>query len=178
MRPLLPAIQVPTLVIHNAGDPAIDPDNGRYLAGHIPDARFELLDGAAHFPWLCDQDRHLDLLSDFLNGGLRRGIDRVLSTILFTDIVDSTKTAASLGDRRWRQVLDEHDRLARRELARHRGVMVKSTGDGLLATFDGPARGIQCALSLVRVICRLWACNSIPVSTPEKSSGGVTTSVE
>jgi class 3 adenylate cyclase len=149
VRPLLSAIQVPTLVVHNRADGAIPADNGRYLADHIPNARFAELEGDAHFPWLSDQDRHLDTLEEFLHGSHHREIDRVLSTVLFTDIVDSTRTAAALGDRRWRQVLDDHDRSAAREVEQHRGRVVKSTGDGLLATFDGPARAIRCARSLV-----------------------------
>jgi class 3 adenylate cyclase len=148
-RPVLSAIQVPTLVVHRRGDRAVGVENGRWLADHIAGARYVELDGDDHVPWIGDPDEHLDAVEDFLCGSHQRDVDRVLSTVLFTDIVDSTATAARLGDRRWREVLDAHDRLAAREVERHGGRVVKTTGDGLLATFDGPARAVRCA----RLLC-------------------------
>jgi class 3 adenylate cyclase len=146
VREVLAAIAVPTLVVQSAGNRFVIPDQGRYLAEHIPGAHYLELPSAGHWPWAApDADRFLDKLEEFLTGAPQvSGRDRVLATIAFTDIVDSTAMAASMGDRRWREVLEVHDSVARREVAAARGRMVKSTGDGLLATFDGPARAIRC----------------------------------
>jgi class 3 adenylate cyclase len=146
IRHILPAIRVPTLVLHRAGDPICRVEGGRYLAQHIADAKYVELPGDDHPFWLGDSDAALDEVEEFLTG-VRPTVapDRVLATVLFTDIVGSTARLAELGDRRWRDLLEEHFRLARRELTRHRGREVKTTGDGLLATFDGPARAIRCA---------------------------------
>ena len=147
-RPVVSAIRVPTLVLHRRDDPVVSIDNGRWLAADIDGARFVELDGSDHFHWTGDQDNYLDTLEQFLYGSYHREIDRVLATVLFTDIVDSTATASGLGDRRWRRILDDHDRLGAREVERHGGRIIKSTGDGMLATFDGPARAIRCARRL------------------------------
>jgi class 3 adenylate cyclase len=147
-RPLVSAIQVPTLVTHRRGDLAVSVENGRWLAEHIDGAQYVEFDGNDHAPWMGDPDEFLDAVEDFLFGSHDRHIDRVLATVLFTDIVDSTATAAALGDRRWKSVLDAHDRLGAREVERHGGRVVKTTGDGLLATFDGPARAVRCARQL------------------------------
>jgi class 3 adenylate cyclase len=144
-RPVLSAIRVPTLVVHRSGDRAIPVENGRWLADNIAGARYVELDGDDHLPWIGDQDAYIDVVEDFLCGSHHRNIDRVLATVLFTDMVDSTATAAGLGDRHWGQILDAHDRVAHHEVERHGGRVVKTTGDGLLATFDGPARAIRCA---------------------------------
>ncbi|MFN8234169.1 MAG: adenylate/guanylate cyclase domain-containing protein [Actinomycetota bacterium] len=149
VRPVLPAIRVPTLVLHRRDDQVLTPDHGRYLASHIAGARFIELPGADYAVAFGDVDAIVDEVEEFLTGA--RGApdtDRVLATVLFTDIVGSTERAAALGDQRWRAVLDAHDELAARQLARYRGTLVKTTGDGLLATFDGPARAIRCALAL------------------------------
>ena len=149
IRPILPAIRVPTLVMHRRDNPILTIDNGRYLAEHIDGARFVELPGADFALGIGDVDPVVDEVEEFLTG--ERGsvdADRVLATILFTDIVGSTEQAAELGDRRWRGVLDATDELAARQLGRYGGTLVKTTGDGLLATFDGPARGIRCALAL------------------------------
>jgi class 3 adenylate cyclase len=124
-------------------------ENGRYLAEHIEGAKFVELPGADFGLELGDVDSVVDEVEEFLTG-TRASIDadRVLATVLFTDIVSSTERAAAVGDQRWRGVLDAHDQLADRQLARFRGTLVKATGDGLLATFDGPARAIWCALAL------------------------------
>jgi class 3 adenylate cyclase len=149
VRPVLPTIQVPTLVMHRTGDQFISIEQGRYLAEHIPGARFVELPGEDHAGWEGDQDPGNDAIEEFITGHRPvREADRVLATVLFTDIVGSTDQARELGDRRWRELLDRHDDLARAELDRHQGKLIKTTGDGLLATFDGPARAIRCAAAL------------------------------
>jgi len=149
VRAVLPAIRVPTLVMHHRENRYLRPAHGRYLAEHISDARFvELADADTMF-FVGDQNALLDEIEAFLTG--TRGVreyDRVLATVLFTDIVGSTERAAELGDRRWHEVLDAHDRAAADEVARHRGRFIKTTGDGVLATFDGPARAIRCAAAI------------------------------
>jgi pimeloyl-ACP methyl ester carboxylesterase len=146
VRDVLPAIRVPTLVLHSAGDRTLRIEGSRFLAERIPGARFVELPGIDHVPWGEDADAILDEIEEFLTG-VRHGPepDRVLATVLFTDIVGSTERAAALGDRRWRDVLEQHHTLVRRELDRFRGREIDTTGDGFLATFDGPARGVRCA---------------------------------
>ena len=149
IRAVLPALRVPTLVLHRAQDPFIRVDHGRYLAEHIPDARYVEVEGEDHLFFVGDTARMLDEIEVFLTGAAAGGEpDRLLASVLFTDIVGSTDRAAALGDRRWREVLDRHDALTREHVERFRGRMVKTTGDGALATFDGPARAIRCAVSL------------------------------
>jgi class 3 adenylate cyclase len=146
VRAVLPSIQVPTLVLHRLGDRVVNWRAGKWLAEHIDGARYVEFPGDDHVPWAGDQDPLLDEIEEFITGV--RSVaepDRVLATVLIPDIVDSTKAASELGDRRWRETLDAHDALVARELERHRGRMVKATGDGVLATFDGPARAIRCA---------------------------------
>ena len=149
VRAVLPAIRVPTLVMHHRENRYIRPEHGRYVAEHITEARFIELAGADTSFFVGDQNALLDEIEAFLTGS--RGVrehDRVLATVLFTDIVASTERAAELGDRRWHEVLDSHDRTAADQVARHRGRLIKTTGDGVLATFDGPARAIRCAASI------------------------------
>jgi len=142
-------VRVPTLVVHRAGDLALRVDGARHIAEHIPGARFVELAGDDHFPWVGDGDALLDEVEEFLTGTrATRDVDRVLTTILFTDIAASTARAAGMGDQRWRDLLVSHDALVRGELARFRGREVKQVGDGFLATFDGPARGIRCARAI------------------------------
>jgi class 3 adenylate cyclase len=153
VRPVLPSIQVPTLVMHKVGDTFVPIEQGRYLAKHIPGARFVELPGEDHAGWYSGADQSLDEVEEFLTG--HRPVhepDRVLATVLFTDIVGSTERAGELGDHRWRGVLDEHDRLTGVEVDRFGGRLVKTTGDGVLATFDGPARAIRCATALTKVL--------------------------
>jgi class 3 adenylate cyclase len=149
IRDALPVIRVPTLVLHRTGDLDTNIEEGRYLADHIPGARFVDLAGADHLPWAGDQDAILDEIEEFLTG-VRPDTepDRVLATVLFTDIVGSTTRAVELGDRRWRDLLLHHNTIVRRELERFRGREVKTVGDGFLAMFDGPARGIRCASAI------------------------------
>jgi class 3 adenylate cyclase len=148
VRPVLPAVRVPTLVLHRRGDRDSQLDESRYIAARIPGARFVELEGEDHVPWI-DSDQVLDEVEEFLTG-VRRGpeLDRVLATVLFTDIVRSTERAVEVGDRRWRHLLERHHELVRRQLERFRGEEVDTAGDGFLATFDGPARAIRCAQAI------------------------------
>lgn len=148
IRAILPAISVPTLVIHRAEDRIVPVEHARYLAEHIPGARYVELPRADHF-WWVDGDDILDEVESFLTGGTTAfEPDRVLATVMFTDIVASTTRAAELGDRRWRELVESHDRVVRNLLQRYRGREVKTLGDGFLATFDGPGRAIRCATQL------------------------------
>jgi pimeloyl-ACP methyl ester carboxylesterase len=148
-RQALSAISAPTLVIHRTGDPLINVAHGRYLAEHIPGARFSEYPGDFHESALGKDEEVLDEIEEFLTGTRQEHeIDRVLKTIMFTDIVGSTERAVSMGDRRWHEVLDSHDSAVRRELERFHGHEVKTIGDGFLAAFDGPARAIRCAQAI------------------------------
>jgi pimeloyl-ACP methyl ester carboxylesterase len=149
VRHVLPAIRVPTLILQRRDDAYRDPGHGPYLAATIPGAKYVELSGRDNLPYVGDQDAVLDEVEEFLTG-VRHGPepDRVLSTVLFTDIVGSTERAAELGDRSWRDLLERHDALVRRELERGRGREVETAGDGFLATFDGPARAIRCAQAI------------------------------
>jgi len=149
LRPILDTVLVPTLILHRTGNPFIRIANGRYLADHIAGAKYVELPGEDHLYCVGDQDALLDEIEEFVTGAPPvREPDRALSTVLFTDIVASTEHAVRLGDRAWSQVLDRHDTIVRRELDRHRGRKVNPTGDGMLATFDGPARAIRCAQAI------------------------------
>ncbi len=149
IRAVVGAIHAPTLVLHRAGDRLIAVENGRWLADRIPGAEYVELAGDDHLWWLGDQDALLDEVERFLVGAAPvREPDRVLATVLFTDIVDSTRRAAELGDRRWRDVVARHEAIVRDRLARFRGHEVKTLGDGFLSRFDGPARAIQCAAAI------------------------------
>jgi class 3 adenylate cyclase len=155
VRAILPTIRVPTLVLHRTGDLDSRPQEGRYIADHIPGAVFFELEGADHLPWI-DPDQILDEVEEFLTGVRRRPeLDRVLATVLFTDLVASTERAAEFGDRRWSELLQAHYAAVRRELERWRGKEVDSAGDGFLATFDGPARAIRCACGIREAVRRL-----------------------
>ena len=146
IRGLLGSVQAPVLVLHRTGDRAADVGASRYMAERIPGARLVELPGDAHFPFFGDQDAVVGLTQEFLTGAIPvLEPDRVLATVLFTDIVDSTRLAAELGDQRWHRVLVGHQEVVRQQLARFRGREVKTTGDGFLATFDGPARAIRAA---------------------------------
>lgn len=149
VRDVLPSIQVPTLLLHRRDDLVIDVRHSRYLAEHIPGARYVELEGVDNLVVVGDSERILAEIETFLTGThTPPEPERVLATVMFTDIVGSTETAARLGDRAWRDLLARHDELSRAQLARYRGRAVKSLGDGWLATFDGPARAIRCALEL------------------------------
>jgi class 3 adenylate cyclase len=147
-RAVLPSISAPTLVVHRTEDPIIRVEAGRDLAARIPGARLVELPGADH-AFFSDPDPVCDQVEEFVTGAPAHGEpDRVLATMLFTDIVGSTRVAAEVGDRRWRELLDAHDTVVGRQLERFRGRSVKHTGDGHLAAFDGPARAIRCGLAI------------------------------
>ena len=149
-RFVLPTIRVPTLVLQRKGDRAIDVEEERWIAGQIPGARYVEVVGDDHLPWIGDADSLLDEVEEYLTG-VRRGpeTDRVLTTVLFTDIVGSSERAAAVGDRAWRELLRRHHEDVRRQLARFRGREVDTAGDGFLASFDGPARAIACACAIM-----------------------------
>jgi pimeloyl-ACP methyl ester carboxylesterase len=150
VRDVLPTIQAPTLVIHRTGDLDVNVEEGRWIASRIPGATFVELPGDAHTLWAGNPDEVIDEIEEFLTGA-RRGPepDRVLATVLFTDIVGSTEQATKLGDRRWRELLERHHALVRSSLDRYQGREVDTAGDGFMATFDGPARAIRCASAAV-----------------------------
>jgi pimeloyl-ACP methyl ester carboxylesterase len=153
VRDALPAIHVPTLLLHSTGDMAVDVNCSRYMAEHIPGARLVELPGNDHLPWCADADAILDEIEEFVTGEHHSAEpDRILATILFVDIVGSTEQAAALGDGRWRDVLQSFYAAVRSQLPRFRGSEVNTTGDGVLATFDGPARGIRCARSIADAV--------------------------
>lgn len=149
IREVLPAIQAPTLVVHRRADRMINLAMGRYLADHIPGAKLVELDGTDHLFFTGDADAIVDEIQEFLTGVRPQPpVERVLATVLFTDIVGSTERAAELGDEAWLELLRSHDALVRRQLERFHGREVNTMGDGFIATFDGPARAIRCATAI------------------------------
>jgi pimeloyl-ACP methyl ester carboxylesterase len=156
VRAVLATIRVPALVVHRTGDRILPVAMGRYVGERIPGAKFVELPGDDHIAWVGDSDAILDEIEEFLTG-TRHGPepDRVLATVMFTDIVESTTRATQLGDRRWRELLDAHDTIVREELARFRGREIDNAGDGFLATFDGPARGVRAACAISAAVSRL-----------------------
>jgi class 3 adenylate cyclase len=156
VRQVLLTITTPTLVLHRAGDQAVNVEQGRYIAERIPGAKYVELPGNDHLWWVGDSDSIVNEIEEFLTGA--RPVtepDRVLATILFTDIVESSKRASAVGDRQWRDLLASHHSLIRREIDRFRGRAIKNTGDGFLATFDGPARAIRCAHTLCTEVSQM-----------------------
>jgi class 3 adenylate cyclase len=154
VRHVVPAVNAPTLVIHRRGDRVCHVENGRFLAASIVGAKYVELDGDPHAPWAGGGDEIAAEIREFLTGVREPAEpDRVLATLLFTDIVGSTENARRLGDRRWRELLDRHH--VRRELVRFRGREVDTAGDGFFAVFDGPARAIRCARSAVDAVHEL-----------------------
>jgi class 3 adenylate cyclase len=153
VRDVLPSIRVPTLVMHRTGDSFIKVEHSRYIASRVPGARFVELEGDENMFSVGDWQGLIDEVEEFLTGTRHeREPDRMLATVMFTDICDSTRRAAEMGDRGWRFLLERHDALFRQALERHRGREVKHTGDGFLATFDGPARAIRCAASVAEAM--------------------------
>ena len=150
VRDVVPNMHVPALVIHRRHDRLVNVRHSRWLAEHLPDAKLVEIPGDDHIPWYQDPELTLGEIEEFLTGTRSEPEpDRMLATVLFTDIVDSTRTAAEIGDSRWHEVLDQHDETARSAIQRFGGRAVKSTGDGFLATFDGPARGVRCARAIL-----------------------------
>jgi pimeloyl-ACP methyl ester carboxylesterase/class 3 adenylate cyclase len=151
VTPILQNVRVPTLVLHSQADALVPVSEGRKLAAAIPSATYIEYESLPHLCFTTNCEQLIGDIEEFVTGHRAEAAedaDRVLATVLFTDIVNSTSRAIEIGDRRWRELLDSHDRLARQLVERHRGKLVKSTGDGILATFDGPGRGIRCALAL------------------------------
>jgi len=168
VRDILPTVRVPTLVLHRVGDLVIDIDQGRYLAENIPGAKIVELPGEDHLWWVGDTEALVNEVQVFLTGEQSTiEIDRVLATVLFTDIVDSTKRAAEMGDSRWKDVLDTHNVVMLREIDRFRGRTVRSTGDGFLAVFDGPGRAIRCGSAVSRELRQLGIEIRVGVHTGE-----------
>ena len=148
---ILPMVRVPTLVLHRATDKMVPVKHGRAMAEQIPDAKYIEYPSGDHDLCTGDVDTLLGDIEEFITGARESGVpdlERILATVLFTDIVDSTRNAVEMGDQTWRRLLDSHDQLAKQTVEKHRGILVKSTGDGILATFDGPGRGVRCALAL------------------------------
>jgi class 3 adenylate cyclase len=167
-RAVLPAIGVPTLILHRAGDPFTGIEHGRYLAEHIRGAKYVELAGRDHLFFAEDTDRLVAEIQEFLTGAREATEpDRVLATILFADVVGSTEHAARLGDRRWRDLLDAYYGVVRAELARFRGREIDTAGDGVFATFDGPARAIRCADALASAVKRLGVDIRVGIHTGE-----------
>ncbi len=153
VREVLPRVQAPALVLHRKGDLLVDAGHSRYLAARIPGATYHELPGDDHWPWAGDAERIAQETQELVTGA--RGMpepERVLTTLLFTDIVGSTERASELGDRRWREILEDHYVLVRRELARFRGHEVKTVGDGFFASFDSPTRAIRCAAAVLEAV--------------------------
>ena len=149
VRAMLAEVDAPTLVVHRRDNLFIPVGCGRYLAEHIPGAKYVELPGFDQMPWVGDADAMLDEVEDFLVGQRSGTAERVLTTVMFTDIVDSTRQAAALGDREWRSRLENHDAIVRRELRRYRGREVNTTGDGFVAAFDSPTQSARCARAIV-----------------------------
>lgn len=171
---ILPAVRVPTLVIHRSNDTVVDIDGGRQLATLIPHAQFLESPGKDHTPWTGDDvDALAERIEEFLTGSKpAERSDRMLTTVLFTDIVESTARAEALGDRRWRDLLEAHNKVVRAELERFRGSEVRFTGDGFLTTFDGPARAIRCGLAIAEGVRPLGIDVRIGLHTGEVNFSG------
>jgi class 3 adenylate cyclase len=150
VRPILPSVRVPTLVLHRRTDTLVPVEYGRSLAAQIPGAKYIEYPDGGHAFWSGDVETLLGDIEEFVTGHRENSspdLERVLATVLFTDIVDSTRNAAEMGDQTWRRLLDNHDQIAKQLIAKHRGILIKTTGDGVLATFDGPGRAVRCALA-------------------------------
>ena len=167
VRAILPTVRVPTLVLHRRNDALVPVEWGRDLAAQIPDAKFIEYPGSSdHLYFSGDVEGMLGDIEEFITGHRESSsadLERVLATVLFTDIVDSTRSAAEMGDQTWRRLLDSHDELAKQMVEKHRGTFIKNTGDGILATFDGPGRAVRCALALGDGLKPNWiavACGS------------------
>jgi class 3 adenylate cyclase len=153
IRPILPSIRVPTLVVHREGDSRVNVEAGRFLARQIPNAKYVELPGNDHLLWVGNTQRVMEEVEEFLTGSRHAPEpDRVLTTVLFTDIVGSTKRAKAIGDRAWHDLLNQHNEIVRREILLHRGREVRTTGDGFLIAFDGPARSIRCSLAISEAV--------------------------
>jgi class 3 adenylate cyclase len=171
-RELLPQVTVPTLVVHGRRNRFVPVELGRYLGEHIPGASYVELPTADSAMWGGDADMYVDEIEEFLTGQRGGGVDRVLTTVLFTDIVDSTGRAVALGDRQWRALLDRHDAVVRRELARFGGRAVNTTGDGFLAAFESPTQAVRAGAALVEAAARERVPIRVGVHTGEAERRG------
>jgi class 3 adenylate cyclase len=177
MRDVLATIRSPTLVLHRRDDRLVDVAHGRYLADHIPDVKFVGLPGEDHLFYAPDGDALVREVQRFLTGAtVDLEPDRVLATVLFTDIVGSTERASDIGDRRWRALLDRHDATVRHQIERYRGREVDTTGDGFFATFDGPVRALRCACAIQESVRALGLDVRIGVHTGEVELRGASLS--
>jgi pimeloyl-ACP methyl ester carboxylesterase len=150
VRPIPPSVRVPTLVLHRATDALIPVEKGRELAAQIPAAKYIEYPNGDHAFWSGEVEALQGDIEEFITGQRETSpadLERILATVLFTDIIDSTRSAAEMGDQTWRRMLDSHDQLAKQIVEKHRGNLIKTTGDGILATFDGPGRAVRCALA-------------------------------
>lgn len=150
-RPILGSVQAPALILHSAGDRTVSLPEAQYMADHLPNAELKVLDRQDHLPWIGDVDEMAREIASFaaVSGGALSE-DRILAAILMTDIVGSTETTVQLGDARWRELIDAHDAAAARAVTRHGGTLIKTMGDGILATFSGPSRAVDCAKRILR----------------------------
>lgn len=149
VRDILPSVRVPTLILHRVDERVIHVENARYMARRIPGAKLVELPGIDHMPWAADTEPLVQEVEEFLTGQRHApDVERILATVLFTDIVESTERAAALGDRKWRQLLESYQSLVRQQLGQFRGREIDTAGDGFLASFDGPARAIRCAAAV------------------------------
>jgi class 3 adenylate cyclase len=168
VRDVLASVSVPTLVMHSIGDRLCRIEESRYMADHVSRATFVELPGQDHYIWFEDADRIADEIEQFLTGALQPAEpDRALVTVLFVDMVDSTRKAAQLGDRAWRDLLDSYYTAIRSELVRNRGREIDTAGDGLLAAFEGPARAIRAALAITEGVRRFGLTVRAGVHTGE-----------
>jgi pimeloyl-ACP methyl ester carboxylesterase/class 3 adenylate cyclase len=183
IRDVLPAISVPTLVIHRQGDMLWPVEGARYISEQIEGAKFVEVEGIDHFPFVGDSEAIFSEIEAFLTGSQRLPEpERQLLTVMFTDIVDSTRTGAEMGDRLWSNVLDGHNEVVREQIERFRGKEIGTTGDGFVATFDGPARGIACATEIARAVRPLGIEVRAGLHTGEceirgDDSGGITVNI-
>jgi len=179
IRNILPTIHTPTLVLHRTGDRDMDIEGSRFIANEIPGCQFIELPGNDHLPWVGDIEKLVDKIEIFLTGKIAvHEPDRILATLLFTDIVGSTELAASMGDKEWHQVLEHHNAIVRKELVRYRGKEITTTGDGFLATFDGPGRAINCAIAIRNAVEKIGLTIRAGLHTGEielmdKNIGGI-----
>jgi class 3 adenylate cyclase/alpha-beta hydrolase superfamily lysophospholipase len=156
IRPILPTIRVPTLILHRAGDRLMNPGGARYMAGRIPGARYVELPGIDHVAWIGEVDPLLAEIQEFVTGVRPASeVDRILATVLFVDIVGSTERAAALGDVRWRDLMDSYQQQVGKEVARSGGRVINTAGDGVFASFEGPARAIRCACAVRESVAAL-----------------------
>lgn len=168
IRPILSSVDAPALVLHSSRDRTVSLDEAHYLADNLPNGRLKVLDRDDHLPWIGDVDEMADAIASFaLHSDVGPSSDRILATILVTDIVGSTETSVRVGDAGWRELIDDHDTAAARAIARHGGTLIKTLGDGVLATFAGPSRAVACAGDLRNEAASLGLSMRVGIHTGE-----------